>query len=497
MKCKFLILILLVISSFVVSLQNGCARVVEPPPVPVITDINGGISGSGTVGSLFIINGSGFGDLSAQTSGYSVDFRDSSTEAIVATALIDYAAGDWKNIFIKGTVPNALSASLTYKVTVTTPGGTSNAVNFLVVASVSFSPSTIAWSATSSLPAPLQGFPTVIATIGDHSYIYALGGNTSDVTLDSQASNESAVYLNQMDAATGSLKNLSWEATTPLPAPRGFSSAVFASAFNSPVGGNGFIYLIGGLDGAGNGRSEVFFAPLNLDGTVGSWGTTKALPQPLSASGAIIFHGRIYVAGGNDAAGSPVASVYSAKIKADGSLEDWQTLPALPEARAYHHLVTVADFLYVIGGDNAAVDPITNLQSVSEQNSVYYNQIDLLDGSLVGAAWTANTNTLTKKREKHTAVAAGSYILVSGGLYNGAGTGGSEQSYSTINSDGSLGSFQGATGSRTISGTGGGYNFYNHSSSYFVDGSGNPHVLILGGCDVNTGSPHAEVWYQH
>ena len=39
------------------------------------------------------------------------------------------------------------------------------------------------------------------------------------------------------------------------------------------------------------------------------------------AEGAVIFHGRIYVAGGNDATGAPIAKVYSARINADGTLD--------------------------------------------------------------------------------------------------------------------------------------------------------------------------------
>ncbi|HEX9006080.1 MAG TPA: hypothetical protein VF889_02210, partial [Bacteroidota bacterium] len=96
----------------------------DPPP-PKITDINGGISGSGTVGSVFIIDGTNFGSLSSPAAGYSVDFRDATTNAVVARATVDYAAGNWNNIYIKGTVPNGLTASAFYKVTVTTAGGTS------------------------------------------------------------------------------------------------------------------------------------------------------------------------------------------------------------------------------------------------------------------------------------------------------------------------------------------------------------------------------------
>jgi hypothetical protein len=65
--------------------------------------------------------------------------------------------------------------------------------------------------------------------------------------------------------------------------------------------------------------------------------------------------------------------------------------------------------------------------------------------------------------------------------------------HAAINSDGSIGSFNGATGSHTISGSTSGYDFFNHAAALFVDSSGNPHVLVLGGSDTNTGVPHAGV----
>lgn len=496
---RFFTLWVLVLS--IVGLLAGCGGGGGgggPMPVPSITGINGGISGSGTVGSIFVIDGNGFGDLSTvPTSGYSVDFRDATTNDILATA--DMTNGVWSNIFIKGKVPN-LTAGTIYKVTVTTPGGTSNAVNFLIVASVAFSPSTITWTQTSSLPVAQQGFPTVIApvfksitSVADN-YIYAIGGNTAA----SAADNKATVYFNKMDNASGAIP-AAWTATTSLPAPRGFSAAVIANSFNSLASGN-YVYLLGGLDGSGNATSTVYYASINDDGTIpssgsaGTWASTTALPQALFAEGAVIFHGRIYVAGGNDSTGTPVSTVYSAKIKSDGTLEDWQTLSSLPDKLAYHQLVASAGYLYVIGGDNAAVDPITNVQSASSQPTVYYNQINLQDGSLVNPTWTTNDPGI-KAREKFTAVVAGSNIVITGGLYSGD-PGNNESRYGTIKTDGSVEPFGGATGTNTIS-SAGGYDPYNHSTAYFVDSSGNPHVLILGGGDVNTGVLHSEVWYQH
>jgi hypothetical protein len=472
---------------------------------PAVTDVNGGVSGSGTAGSLFIVDGHSFGDLAAApASGYSVDFRDAASNAVAASAAVNFAGSDWQDIFIVGTVPGTLAASTTYKLTVSTPSGTSAPLNFLVVGAVSFSPSTIQWTATASLPAARQGFPAVVAPVGSGSFIYALGGNTAaSAAADGKAANVEAVSFNQVDPASGALLNAAWTSTTPLPGQRGFAAAIAANSFNSLVAGNGNLYLLGGLDGTGAATATVSFAALGADGTVpaagapGTWTAAAALPQPLSAASAVIFHGRIYLAGGNDASGTPLAKVYSARIKSDGTLEAWQTLADLPAALAYHQLVTSGGSLYVLGGTTAAVDPISKTQSGGSQGTVYSAPINIRNGGLANPAWTTNAASMGKAREKFTAVVAGSYVLVSGGLYNGASNGSSEQSYASINSDGSIASFNGATGSHTISGAASGYDFFNHAAVLFVDAAGNPHVLVIGGQDLNTGAPVGGVWYQH
>jgi len=485
----------------------ACGSNSPPPAMPAITDINGGLSASGTVGSLFVIDGTGFGDLAAATPGYSIDFRDATTSAVVASATVDYAVGAWKNLFITATVPSTLVASTTYKVTVTTPNGTSNAVNFLILAAQPYVPNTV-WTKTSSLPAATQGFPTAVATIGAGStatiYVYALGGNTASTsTASGKAANTAAVSFNQVDPATGALSLATWTQATALPAARGFSAAVVATSFNSRVGGNGTIYVLGGLDATGAATSTVYEASLNADGSIpaasaaGTWSTlVTPLPQALFAHGAVIFHGHIYVAGGNDTTGTPVAKVYSAPINADGTLGAWTTLADLPDKRAYHQFVTAAGNLYVLGGTNVAVDPISNVQSAGAQSTIFYEAINIQDGTLTGATWTTNATGLSKSREKLSAAVAGGGVLASGGLYNGASSGATEQEFASINTDGSLSGFTTVTGAYTISKATGGYNFYNQSSAYFADTAGKPHVLILGGADVNTGAPHAEVWYQ-
>jgi hypothetical protein len=91
---------------------------------------------------------------------------------------------------------------------------------------------------------------------------------------------------------------------------------------------------------------------------------------------------------------------------------------------------------------------------------------------------------MQKSRSKHVALAAGGSLFVSSGLYAAAGTGSTENVYATINSDGTLASFGGATGSNTLLSIGG-VNLYNTRGVSYVDASGVAHVMILGGDDVN------------
>ncbi len=482
-------------------------------PMPAITDISGAATGSGSAGSGFIVDGSGFGTLSGSgtTNGYSVDFRDAASNSIVASA--SYAGSGWTSVYIKAVVPNSgLTVGTTYKVTVTTPGGTSNSVSFTLVASVAFSPSTIAWGSTSALPQAIQGFPTVVAPVSVTSgsttttttHIYTFGGNTAaSGTIGASSANVAAVYSNTINDGTngttaGTLVAASWktEANT-LPEARGFAAGALADGLNSQVSGSGTLYVLGGLDASDAATSTVYYASLGSDGSVGTWATTTALPQARYAFGAVVFRGRLYIAGGNDAAGTPIATVYSAQINSNGTLGAWSTLPSLAVPVAYHQLVTTGGVLYVLGGTStAAVDPTSAAQSAGSVPDVYYNSIDP-DGTLSGSGWTPNANKLKKAVEKYTVVAIGANVLASGGLYSGS-PGSTEEQYATQSTtDASMGAFNGATGSNTISGTAGGYNFFNQSAALYVDPAGNPHVMILGGQTVGTIPTTVQngVWY--
>jgi N-acetylneuraminic acid mutarotase len=477
-----------------------------PPPVPVISTINGTATASGSANGTFIAYGSGFGTLSAGSpiGGNSVDFRDHATGNVVGSA--SWPAGGWNSTYIKAVVPNNLTVGTTYDVSVTTPGGTTGTVSFLVTKGIAFSPSTLSWAATSALPIGKQGFPTVVASLSGGTYIYTLGGNTGlSGVAGAKAANVATVNYNQLNTTTsgstvaGTLVNAAWTTTTALPAERGFSAAVVANSYNSavPQSANGYVYLLGGLDRTGAAQSTVYYAQINSSGTLGSWNTTTALPNASFAHGAVVFNGSLYVAGGNDASGNATATVYGAAINKDGTLGPWSTLTALPLAVAYHQLVTAGGALYVLGGTSTSgIDPTSNIQSAAAGKATYYNLINPADGTLA-AAWTS-TSTMNKNREKFTAVAVGANILVSGGLFGASSSTNfqsDEESYASVNTDGSLASFNGATGSKTINSVAAN-TFFNHSVTFFADTAGNAHVLVLGGQDIGGAVMNPGVWYQ-
>jgi hypothetical protein len=255
---------------------------------------------------------------------------------------------------------------------------------------------------------------------------------------------------------------------------------------------------MGGIDQT---RSDpvttVFRGQLAADGNTSAWVPVLSLPIALHSCKALIFRSSIYVAGGSTVGSQPVHSVYKARIDSLGTLDEWQSMVSLPTALSYHGLTAFGGYLHVFGGDVGTVDPDDADYSSNETkvDDVLYMRIDLRTGNLATSTWNSNPSAMVKAVSKHTVVVAGGYAFVTGGLYNGAGNGSSENKYAQFNSDGTLSSFHGATGSNTIGSLGGG-NLFNHAAMSYVDADGVAHVMIVGGDDVNTpGIRHSGVWF--
>jgi hypothetical protein len=450
---------------------------------PVLLVVNGVSKPNGNTGSTVILEGKAFGDLASL--GH-VFFSGAGGQPVEATVAL---SENWTNEFIVTTVP---SSAETGPVWVETPTGASDSITFRLAQSASFSPSLINWSATTPLPEALQGLGAVFIPIetgpASGQLVFVTGG------ADGALSPKTTIRYSEIDAA-GEFSV--WTDGQSLPAGRAFHGAALATPFNALVDTlqAGHLYVVGGIDDTGAAVTNVLHSAVELDRTNAVWTEESALPVPLHSMGVAVFRSWLYVAGGAGAGNAPSAAVYRARIQEDGSLGSWESQQSLPVALAYAPLTQKAGVLYVLGGETGVVSPGDATLTGTRTGDVVRTPLDLRTGELAEAPWTLNSSSLIKNRSKHTAVAAGGWILVGGGLYNGAATSSTEHSFATINVDGSLGSFGGATGSQTIAAAGG-VPFFNHAALEYVDASGEAHVVVLGGTDVTDSSvPIAEVYF--
>ena len=449
---------------------------------PALLVVNGVSKPSGNTGSTVILEGKAFGDLASLGQ---VFFSNAAGQPVEATVSL---SENWTNEFIVTTVP---SSAETGPVWVETPMGASDSIEFRLAQSASFSPSLINWSATTPLPEALQGLGAVFLPIetglAAGQLVFVTGG------ADGALSPKTTIRYSEVDAA-GEFSV--WTDGQSLPAGRAFHGAALATPFNALVDTlqAGHLYVVGGIDDAGAPVASVFHSAVELDRTNAVWTEEAALPAALHSMGVAVFRSWLYVAGGAGVGNTPSAEVYRARIQEDGSLGPWESQQSLPVALAYAPLTQKAGVLYVLGGETGAVSPGDATLTGTRTGDVVRTPLDLRTGELADASWTLNSSSLIKDRSKHTAVAAGGWVLVGGGLYNGAATSSTEHSFATINVDGSLGSFGGATGSQTIAAAGG-VPFFNHAALEYVDASGEAHVVVLGGTDVtDPGTPIAEVY---
>jgi N-acetylneuraminic acid mutarotase len=160
---------------------------------------------------------------------------------------------------------------------------------------------------------------------------------------------------------------------------------------------NGFLYVIGGTTGSAY-LNDIQFAPINSNGTIGTWTATTSFATPRAAHASAVYNGYLYVTGGTD--GTPMSDVQFAPLNADGSVGAWSATSSFTTARSDHTSVAWNGYLYVIGGigsaslDDVQVAPIR------------------ADGTV--GAWTATTPFPTA-RDSHTSVAYNGFLYVIGG----------------------------------------------------------------------------------
>lgn len=205
------------------------------------------------------------------------------------------------------------------------------------------------WASTSSLNSTWGGLSGVDGAIYK-GYMYITGGNNSS---DVAQSETQYAQIN----ANGTLG--AWTATT---------SFTTARYFHSSVAANGYLYVIGGHGGSGGYFTDVQAAPINSNGTVGTWAYTSPLPVAVRKAIVTSYNGYIYLYSGETDAGVLVGTnVWYAPMNADGSIGDWQMSvgSTFSTARASAAGGIYNGYMYLLGGGTSSFNSDVQYAPVS------------------------------------------------------------------------------------------------------------------------------------
>ena len=194
-----------------------------------------------------------------------------------------------------------------------------------------------------------------------------------------------------------------WSTTTSLPQDRVYGQL-------EAVGGT--LYFLGGQNDSRAAQSTVYYATPAGNGTIGSWSTASGAlgdtaagsPSPLTNLSAAVWNNRIYVTGGYNASKTPTTSVYISPQLANGgniSADSWSTGTSFNTARDGTTAITYANNLYILGGHDG----------LNYLSDVQYAKINS-DGSIGSWNYTAS---LPRKVSDADGFAANGYMYIFGG----------------------------------------------------------------------------------
>ena len=305
------------------------------------------------------------------------------------------------------------------------------------------------WTSSTALPA-LRSWHVSVAYNG---FVYAIGGMDG-------FSNVGDVFVAPLNA-NGSVG--AWTSTTALPSARRIPTSV---AYN------GFLYVIAGDSNTAR-ESAVLVAPINTDGTLGSWTATTALPTGLAGPTSVAYNGFLYVLGGNNTSFSVSTEVLFAPIHADGSIGNWNTSSPLPTGCDLHASVAYNGYIYAMGGEINSGDVLADVV-VAPLNA---------NGSV--GTWTSTT-PLTSGRVGLVSAAYNGFIYAIGGY----GTDYlDEVLVAPFNADGSVGTW--TSTSALPSGRYLGSSAVHNGFLYVIGGDANAGTLsdvVVAGIDADTGN---------
>ena len=173
-----------------------------------------------------------------------------------------------------------------------------------------------------------------------------------------------------------------WSQGPDLPAPRSNAAAVTIGTT---------IYVIGGLDATGAPTTTVYSLAVANDGTLGAWKTEDklALPAPRAGAAAVTVSDGIVVMGGSDGTAA-TQTVWKTQQDKTGAFGKWtDQVTKLYEPNTDGVAVHVGDVIFLAGGRNAAGTPVATVQQVL----VGKGAAPATDPNLISAFWRVSDQT--------------------------------------------------------------------------------------------------------
>ncbi|HUD06984.1 MAG TPA: hypothetical protein VMR34_03795 [Candidatus Saccharimonadales bacterium] len=302
---------------------------------------------------------------------------------------------------------NNLSAALSYAAKVTyngyiyelggtTTNAAAGAVKTIYYAPISSNGSIGAWATNPTDLTNATGQVYGAQAVAYNGYMYVWGGGNTSGNSPSTAT----VYYASINP-NGTIG--SWSSAGNNPANGGFGNESFVY--------NGYVYQIGSETAgstisAANAATNVYYASINPNGTIGSWssaGNTSYAARYLPAT--VQYNGYVYQIGGENTGGTAQSTVQLTQITtATTPLATWTTTQALPQTDYGETAFVYNNYMYVIGGDYNGSVSTTTLSDVVQTNGTLAN------------SWTAQTSLVT-------AVMNSTSVAYNGNVYElGGGT---------------------------------------------------------------------------
>ena len=114
------------------------------------------------------------------------------------------------------------------------------------------------------------------------------------------------------------------------------------------------VYLCGGDINQPTFSATVYTAPINTDGTIGTWTTGPSLPGGRASASCIVTKNRVYLFGGYTGSASPTDTVYTTVINSDGTIGNWTTSANLPGNICESSAIITKNRVYLLGGYNGS-----------------------------------------------------------------------------------------------------------------------------------------------